>query len=145
MKCFAVAIAITIAISSPSVVHAQYLDASCSQMLDSHTRAENRAYNEMEANDFGSMYADAQSAAEYRADCADSTTGVANQWNRVFEADDYWDLAIAAGSDNSPWADEEEGYREKAHELANELLGERLPPSLREFAQIIWDSTKSAH
>jgi hypothetical protein len=137
------AILLTMALP-PATARAGYEHAGCAQDISGSTKREDEAKNESDANDYPEAYADYQSAAVYRANCADETDGAARQWNRMYEAMDYLFLSFTCDeSDVDDWKAQSPGYLEKAHTLANDLLNEaHLPRGVRDLAQNIWEHSK---
>jgi len=120
---------------------ASYIPAGCADDITAPTRQENEAKNEEDAGDFGGAHYDYQHAVIYRANCADETTGRARQWNRLYEGMDYLALA-AVNAQSELWKDDVDGNKEKAHQIANDLLGEGITADMRGLTQTLWDVTK---
>ncbi len=136
------AITTTLPFVAPIAARAQYITAGCSEMVRSSIRQENEAENESDAGDYVGAYSHYQEAAIYRANCVNETSGRARQWNMFFESMDYFGLSVQAGRSDL-WSDQAEDFHAKAHDLANELLGESLPSDLHDLAQTLWRDTSS--
>jgi hypothetical protein len=126
----------------PITAQADYTISGCNERIISTTRGEDKARNEADAGDYASAFLDFQQAAIYRANCADETSGLATQWNRFYEALDYFSMS-AWGGHTELWKDQSAEYHAKAHSLANNLLGESLTSDLRPLVQKLWEFTKN--
>lgn len=144
-----VAVALTLAVTaailtlifSADTAQAQYVNAGCAQDISASTRHEDQAKNEGDAGDAAASFLDYQQSAIYRANCADETTGSARKWNQFFEAEDYFFMSVQAISTET-WKSDAPDYHQKAHDLANELMNESLPGTLRGLVQELWTATK---
>jgi len=78
-------------------------------------------------------------AVQMRQDCASKTSGVARQYNILYEAIDYYAVSAAYSADD-PRAVAPDAH---AHALAKALLQEKLPSAIRDTARQILHETHS--